>query len=186
MASSKSFASTGSMVNVNIFLQSFLLETSSSPMKSGNLPASSITSSGKEIGNPASVKISFIAASLGLSFSRMLTTSPTGFLSSFSQRTNLTNTLSLCLAPLMDCSGIYKSGIGLSESGTKNAWCADTCKWPMNSVCFLETTSVILPSRLPVLLFSLIILTLTISPFNAVKKSLGFTNTSPASSSMIT
>ena len=186
MASSKSFASTGSMVNVSKALQSLRLATSASSIISTNLPASSTTSSEKLNGNPASAKISFIAASFTSSGAITLMTSPTGFLSSLSQRTNFTNTLSLCCAPLIDCMGIYKSGIGLSESGTKKAWCADTCNLPMNSVCFRSTTSVIFPSFLPVLTFSRITLTLTVSPFSAVPKSLGLTNTSPDWSSINT
>ena len=120
-ASSKSFASTGSMVNVLISRQSLRFAISASSKTTGSSAAASNTSCGKNNGKPACANSSFIAASFSSSGDMIAVTSPTGFLSSLSHFTSFADTLSLFFAPFKYWSGIKISGMGLSVSGTKNA-----------------------------------------------------------------
>ena len=186
MASSKSFASAGSMVIVKISLTSFLLFISSVEIVSGILAATSRASSGNCKGKPALSKISFIAASLLFSASIILITSPTGLLPSFSHCNSLTTTLSVSTAPLIFVKGINISGIGLSISAIKKAKPLLICRWPINSERLRSKTSFTTPCIRRPLLFASLISTRTVSPCKAVLKSDGRTIMSTSIPSILT
>ena len=127
MASSKSLASTGSMVNVRTSRMSFLFLISAEDITSGRRKASSITSSSNTSGKPFSTRISFIAISLSSPSCKTCTTSPSGFLLVVSHLVILANTLSLSCAPFNLFNGIKRSGIPFCPSAMKKAKFALTC-----------------------------------------------------------
>ncbi len=150
---------------VKTSLISFLLFISSAEMASGILAATSSASSENCKGNPASSKISFIAASLEFTESSTVTTSPTGLLfPSFSHSSSFTTTLSPSFALLMLDSGIKISGMGLSASAIKKAKPLFICSAPINSVLFLCNTSFTTPCILRPLLRTSLMATRTVSP----------------------
>ena len=164
MASSKSLASTGSMVKVSISRQSFLFLNSSLEIVSDKFSAAFKTASSNTSGKPLSINSSFIAISFISDACNILTTSPSGFLSALSHFTIFTTTLLPSTAPFNFSVGIKKSGIDFSVAGTKNAFVLPFCILPIKVVCFLSTTLVIFPSDLRLLPPSLFICTLTVSP----------------------
>ena len=88
MASSKSLASTGSIVKVSIFLKSFLLAISCSEMVEDNDLAKAKVSSLNSKLKPASATIDFMAKSFSCSGVNTLTTSPSGLRLAFSHLVN--------------------------------------------------------------------------------------------------
>ncbi len=186
MASSKSLASTGSIVMVKISRISFLAFISSAEIVSGIRAATSSASSENCNGNPFSSNISFIAASLVFSASSTLTTSPTGRLPFCSHSVILTTTLSPSAAPFMLWTGMKISGMGLSISAMKKPKPLFICRWPINSLRLRCNTSFTTPCiLLPALRISFMA-TRTVSPCRAVLKSEGRTIISTSIPSTVT
>ena len=144
MASSKSLASKGSIVNVSTSLKSFRLAISSCVI-SGEIPtASCSTSVGNESGNPYSAKIAFISVLFSPCLPNTSLITPTGFFAPAGQSTILAKALSPFLAPFKSVNGIKISCNILRSSGIKKAKCCDSFKIPVNSIfarLIISTTS---------------------------------------------
>ena len=121
IASSKSLASSGSMVNVVIFRKSFLAEISSFEISSFIFFACFSMAFENLNGNPNSAMMECISASWFPAGPSISMISPTGFLSPVGHSTILTITLSLFFAPFLSPEGLMKiSWCIFLKSGTTN------------------------------------------------------------------
>ena len=165
-ASSKSFASRGSMVKVIASRISFRLATSSGVIPASILSAAFTTFSGYRYGRPNSARIACISASLFPVSPRMSTTSPIGELLSSCHSIMRTIALSPLFPPLSLFLGMKISVARNLLSVSRVAKYLSTCRVPINTWSFFSIISITSASGSWPRRWALMC-TFTLSPFRA-------------------